>query len=128
MCESCWVGQGQPVAYDETVAEVAQLIRDLYVLEPTGGPLHVELDDGNVDGDVIAPTYASPGFPDRYSAETHRLADRIGQLMTPLPVPWRWSCLAHAERWAVEGVPVRKPLGFTGQSGDDSGRQSTQTP
>lgn len=35
---------------------VIELIRELYSIHPVGGPLHVELDDGNLDC-VITPSY-----------------------------------------------------------------------
>jgi hypothetical protein len=42
-------------------AELLELIRQLYAIHPTGGPLHVQLDDGNLDGE-ITPSYS--GFTD----------------------------------------------------------------
>lgn len=109
MCANCWIAAGQPVAWDETVAELTQLIRDLYEVAPTGGPLHVELDDWNLDADTIVPMYEipphghAPGHPDRYSRRVHELCDRIAELMTPLPQGWRESALAHSEGLAVQG-------------------------
>ena len=45
---------------------VVALIRHLYVdlREPTGGPLHAELDDGNLEDRWI---FGKPGDPDRYA-------------------------------------------------------------
>ena len=107
---------GQPVVYDEDVAEAAALIKRLYELEPAGGPLHVELDDMNLQGD-ITPYYSAedrltsdglliPGYPDRYSEEVHQLCDRIAELLTEMPVGWRYSVVAHFENWAAYGQVV----------------------
>lgn len=114
MCKSCWVDAGCPVAYDEDVAEAVSLIKRLYELEPTGGPLHVELDDMNLHYDTITPSYSLeprqaadgspiPGYPDRYSVEVHELCDRIAEILTPMTEGWRISVVAHWEGWATEG-------------------------
>jgi hypothetical protein len=41
-------------------ARIAELLAALYAIHPVGGPLHVEVDDGNLDG-VITPWY--DGWP-----------------------------------------------------------------
>ena len=83
MCGACWIALGQPVMWVEEIAQAAELIRALYVLEETGGPLHVELDDWNLTGKIV-PTYSIPGsehrpegYPDRYSPEVHALCDQL---------------------------------------------------
>lgn len=66
-----------------------ELIRALYALHPTGGPLHVALDDLNLDDDrlPITPAYAIPGYgprpasPDTYDRHTHHLCDEIARLL-----------------------------------------------
>ena len=113
MCGACWIDMGKPVAWSPEVDEAVKLIKRLYELEPTGGPLHVELDDWNLDGDItpmyVLPPYGeTPGHPDHYSAETHDLCDRIAAILNPMKVGWRGSVLAHAEGWVVQGVPVHK--------------------
>lgn len=113
MCRSCWTAAGQPVVWDETVAEAAQLIRNLYEIEPMGGPLHCVLDDWNLDAETIIPMYViparglAPGYPDRYSQRVHELCDRIAELLTPMFEGWRQSTLAHAEGFAVQGQAQR---------------------
>jgi hypothetical protein len=76
---------------------VAQVMR-LYTIDPygNGGPLHVQLDDGNLDLDIgMEPMYSVPerttssGFvikesPDHWSSEIHEVCDRICELMTPM--------------------------------------------
>lgn len=115
VCEACWVEKGCPVIFDEMVEECARLIGDLYVLCPTGGPLHAELDDMNLNGE-IRPLYAipayrhdhyvSPEIPDNYSPEVHQICDRIAELMSEMTVGQRISAVAHFEGWAAQGARV----------------------
>lgn len=107
MCGSCWTKYGEPTVWNEDIAEAVELLKRLYELEPTGGPLHVEVDDWNIDHDVILPTYESPGFPDHYSAETHEVCDKLANLFNKMEVGWRASVLAHDEDLVVEGMPQR---------------------
>lgn len=49
MCSGCWMGAGSPkIVNDRTTAAVA-LIQRVYDFSPTGGNLHCELDDWNLD-------------------------------------------------------------------------------
>ena len=118
MCGSCWDDHGKPVIWNEDIAVVVELLKQLYEREPTGGPLHVEVDDWNISGEVIKPLYGTedriassglliPGYPDRYSAETHEICDKLAALFTTMPVGWRASALAHHEGWVIEGIPQR---------------------
>lgn len=34
------------------MSDLTELIDELYQIHPTGGPLHVVLDDGNIDGEI----------------------------------------------------------------------------
>lgn len=69
------------------IREAATLVLRLYTLDrcEVGGPLHVQLDDGNVDLDM-EPWYTSDGRPgpDRWSAEVHDVCDQISAIMTPM--------------------------------------------
>jgi hypothetical protein len=118
MCESCWVKHGAPVVWNEDIAEAAELVRRLYALEPMGGPLHVQLEDMNLDMDMT-PMYVIPGnqygpeTPDRYSAEVHEICDAIQEIMEPMTEGWRASVVAHYEGWAVNGHVVRYGAGQT---------------
>lgn len=103
MCHSCWIQKGQPVVWDEDVAEAVRLLGRLYELEPTGGPLHVEVDDWNVDEDEIKPAYETRSHPDHYSAATHEVCDQLAALLTEMTPGWRASALAHYNKFAIEG-------------------------
>jgi hypothetical protein len=81
--------------------EAIALVQRLYELHDAGGPLHVQLDDGNLDMDM-EPMYAIPagGFrlarPDNWSIEVHEVCDRICELMTPMTEYHRRLVRRHA--------------------------------
>lgn len=84
-----------------TFRRAVALVGRLYELEAVAGPLHVEVDDGNLDGQEIVPCYEFPGYPDRYSAETHEVCDELAALLTAMTPPQRraviaahWACRA----------------------------------
>lgn len=48
-----WDERGRPDDWNPKVKRALELVRDIYEYAPTGGPLHVILDDWNIeDGDV----------------------------------------------------------------------------
>jgi hypothetical protein len=51
---SVWVDLGRPDDWNPKVKRALELIRAIYVYAPTGGPLHVILDDWNIDDGFIA--------------------------------------------------------------------------
>lgn len=55
MCLSCWKEAGSPTELPENVDELIQLIKELYATEMggAGGPLHIVLDDWNLEDDNI---------------------------------------------------------------------------
>jgi hypothetical protein len=64
------------------IREAVVLVQRLYELHAAGGPLHVQLDDGNLDmPSGMEPWY---GTPDKHDAETHEVCDLICALMTPM--------------------------------------------
>ena len=53
MCVDCWNEAGQPANWTPEIAEALELVRQLYAIHPVGGPLHVQLDDWNIDGNLM---------------------------------------------------------------------------
>lgn len=55
MCLNCWEEAGSPTELPENADELIQLIKELYATEKggTGGPLHIVLDDWNLEDDNI---------------------------------------------------------------------------
>lgn len=75
-----------------------------------GGPLHVQLEDGNVDLDM-KPWYTRDGKPgpDDWAAEVHEVCDRIEAVMTPMSEYQRRLVLSF-----VWPRPTRRTQGLTG--------------
>lgn len=104
MCFFCWREYGSPTEWVPTTRRVVDLIEQLYAHCPTGGPLHAVVDDWNVEGDDIRPGYVippfgeTPGFPDDYSEDVHRICDELAGLMSAMSVPQRMAALAYSEK------------------------------
>lgn len=98
MCQFCYVDEypGPPDLPDNT-DEIVDRIRLLYSLPhcDMGGPLHVEIDDFNVDFDW-KPYQFDPPY---YSDEAMKVASEICNLMKPLTVKQRADVLARFEGW-----------------------------
>lgn len=96
MCRACWEEQGSPTDLPDNAAEVIDLINQLYDQPDggTGGPLHVALDDFNIEDRYIEPW---PGGD--YTPETRDLADRIAHLMRPMTEAHRAAVLAERAGW-----------------------------
>lgn len=107
MCGTCWDENGQPLDWTPTSGRALELIKALYVLEPTGGPLHVEVDDWNVEGETIVPHYvirpygADARVPDNYSTETHAVCDELAALLTAMTPQQRRAVLAVHDGFAA---------------------------
>ena len=55
MCQGCWEEYGSPTDDSPEIRRAAYLIDLIYETEVTGAPLHVELDDWNIDDDCWVP-------------------------------------------------------------------------
>lgn len=87
----------RPLATDEVTAA----IRALYALPDcgSGGPLHVELDDWNIEADVWHPYVGDWPF------EVVAVAQRVCDLMNPLTIEQRAAVMALWEGWIGKGTP-----------------------
>lgn len=98
MCRNCWTVAGSPYDLPENAAEIVDAINDLYDLPDcgAGGPLHVQLDDWNVELDWKP----WPG-PERepWPPEAMEQAQLVADLMVPLPVSQRYAVLAKWHGW-----------------------------
>lgn len=103
MCDICWVEQGRPTkeCLPPNSVEIVSAIRDLYEMPrcEAGGPLHVVLDDWNLEDEFLIPWVGPKGLDgaviDRvFSSEVISKAQTICDLMRPL---------SEAERAAVLG-------------------------
>lgn len=105
MCRGCWECDDFPAEWTPTVARAVVLWRRLYdeLGEPTGGPLHVHLDDYNLDYDEIVPSYSMPAYngkpatDDGYPPEVHEVCDELAALLTAMTLTDRYTVMAYAD-------------------------------
>lgn len=101
MCEGCWVDEYDRASeIPENGEEIADLIRELYSMPrcDSGGPLHVAIDDFNIEDEHWKP-YVHSDEPDYWTPETMALAEKICERMRPLTVKQRAAVLASWENW-----------------------------
>ena len=103
MCRACWEEHGSPTELPDNAAEVISLINDLYAHPDggTGGPLHVLLDDFNVQDQFVKPYHRDDDDP-----ALRDLADRIADLMLLMTEDQRAAVLAEREGWTQ---PPKQP-------------------
>ncbi len=95
MCETCWQYFGSPTELPEGWEEIAALISDLYVDYPTGGLLHCELDDWNLEDRFFeAPALERAAYDHRAPIE---LEKRIYAALRPLTGAQRAAVLAKVD-------------------------------
>jgi hypothetical protein len=99
MCDGCWEEEGRPDVWNERVATAVALLDDLYVLAPTGGPLHAEVDDWNVDHPVITPWEPWSDDDPEVNEQVWTIARQLAELLTAMPINERVSALAYHERF-----------------------------
>jgi hypothetical protein len=127
MCDTCWRDAGSPKDWTPQTGQLLALIDDLYRIHPTGGPLHVVLDDWNLDG-TITPYYdgcdpadldalhyegipiadldpAAPAVVEQLGISTRTLCDRIAGLLNDMTDAQRYAALAYHEGF------VERPTG-----------------
>lgn len=97
-----------PADYNDRVREAVGLISDLYALAPTGGPLHVVVDDWNVeDGDLVPHQSTRDDGQPWYAPEVMDVACRLAEVMRAMSMAERISALAHQEGALAEGKPTK---------------------
>lgn len=116
MCRGCWECEDEfPAEWTPQIARAVVLWRRLYddLGEPTGGPLHVELDDYNLDYDEIVPSYSFPAYngepakEDGYPPEVHEVCDELAALLTVMTLAERYTVMAYADAYHdVPGAPT----------------------
>ena len=109
MCWECWAEDGYPSQTSPAIQRAAQLVRKVYGHWPTGGPMHVVIDDWNLDdGSVRGCRDAEPRhyYPQPYDAgppenfgKAMTAARELADLLLAMPEPDRAAALAHFEGW-----------------------------
>lgn len=105
MCRGCWECDDFPADWTPKIARAVVLCRRLYddLRQSTGGPLHVELDDYNLDYDEIVPSYDMPAYngrpatDDGYAPEVHEVCDELAALLTAMTLTGRYTVMAYAD-------------------------------
>ena len=110
MCENCWIEAGSPKIDNERVREAARLANELYEkVSPVGGPLHIQLDDYNLDcfnGPTLEEEdpYAWGLWEDELDDEQKQLCRRTYQAFKVLTIDERYSALALDDgHWGPDG-------------------------
>lgn len=117
MCVNCWERAGSPTTWNEHVARAVELLGELYAINAVGGPLHVEVDDYNLDGQ-ITPFYAGwtdadldalyvdgwaladmpPGavvVAEGEGRSLRQICDELAAVLNAMPVEDRYAAVAH---------------------------------
>lgn len=105
MCETCRDECGQPAVWNDQIGEFVHLLGLLYAQPDgaVGGPLHVEVDDGNIDRDIDMQQALTlwaqiPGGD--FLPETWAICDRIAAVVNPMPYEERRLALGYHYRRA----------------------------
>lgn len=113
MCRGCRECEGEfPADWTPKIARAVVLWRRLYdeLDEPTGGPLHVYLDDYNLDIDVIKPYYFESerlrAGMDPYVADMLTTCDELAALLNAMTLSERYTAMAYADAFhEAPGAP-----------------------
>lgn len=101
MCQSCWINEyGESKDLPENWEEVADAMR-LVLTHPEGelgGPLHVQLEDFNIEGDWT-PWQPIGAAARPYPDDLFNLCLEVQRLVKPLTIPQRAAVLARVEGW-----------------------------
>lgn len=118
MCRGCWECEDEfPADWTPKIARAVVLWRRLYddLGEPTGGPLHVYLDDYNLDLDVVEPHYYEPRLgPDSdepYAADVPAVCDELAALLNAMTLAERYTVMAYADGFHDVPGPFELPAG-----------------
>lgn len=91
-----WVELGRPDDWNPQVKRALELIRAIYEYEPVGGPMHVELDDWNIDGEITPYPYEPSMFVEEDEANEVRAAvAELIPLLNTMSLNERASALAR---------------------------------
>lgn len=97
MCEGCWEEVGRPGLWNSKVKRAMELIETVHETEPTGGPLHVVIDDWNIDEVITVEEYDVGECVDKCSPEADTAIRELVPLLNEMTVVERASALARAE-------------------------------
>lgn len=101
MCETCWVEHGRPTDWNPDIARAVHLIRVIYTTQPLGAPLHVVLDDWNIEGNIEPWPDQMPGGQYPVAQEAADAAIELCALFNRMSVRERAAALAYHRGYAA---------------------------
>jgi hypothetical protein len=101
MCKGCYYDSGAPTMIPDNAAEIVDAIRALYAHPrgAVGGPLHVELDDWNIEDGFWEPWSGEGHLSDPYGPGIMTLAQTVADHMLPLSEGQRAAVMALWMGW-----------------------------
>jgi hypothetical protein len=124
MCGNCWEKAGAPTTWNDQIARAVELLGDLYAIHATGGPLHVAVDDYNLDGtiepywgnwddeeldavyyagfpiDSLPPT--APAVVEGLGRSTRQICEELAALLNAMPEADRYAAVARYDGYWTE--------------------------
>lgn len=131
MCVDCWNEAGRPANQSPEIARAVELVRALYDIHPTGGPLHVVVDDWNLEDEFLIPYYVgysgeeldelyygawkiadlppeAPAVVEGLGRSMRQICDELSALLLSMPTEDRMSVLAHHGGYVTDAGPMSK--------------------
>lgn len=109
MCRGCWEEYGKPMENAPGIKELVEAIEDVYeFVSSNGGPLHVILDDWNIDDDNVN-NECYDEWVDKEEDDPQGLGRMCLDLLRAAPLSQRASALAFYDGfWKLDpaGNPV----------------------
>jgi len=99
VCRECWERGGSPANDSPEIARAVELIGDLYDINAAGGPLHVYVDDWNLEGEIVP----WDGYDYEYDPpEMRAIVAELAALLNAMTIDDRYSTLARARGFVVD--------------------------
>lgn len=93
MCEQCWAEYGSPEIVNDRIIHAASLVNVIYTHNLVGMPLHVFLDDWNIEGDW----QLWQDHKTKVSEECWEAAEELREIALSMTISERASFLALAK-------------------------------
>lgn len=106
MCIDCWRENGAPSVWNEDVKKVVRLIYTVYEHDPVGNPLHVVLDDWNLDDCFIGIDEEDTEWLAQIPAQAVSAARELIPVFRKLSMEERYSVLAYVHGYLVLPEPL----------------------
>lgn len=103
MCEQCWNEMDKPTAWNPNIKRALELVRIIYETEAAGGPMHIVLDDWNIEDhdleccriESFQDPAAIAAMADGISSHAVEATIQLVPLMLRMPIEERAATLAY---------------------------------